>query len=93
MTADVAVGTISGYTGYIGNNLTGSFVKSGSILKGQIVSAFKSKSTIDKLKRARRNYLRRTSKLYKGEFFSVRKILNGISSTAGYNYASNRVWK
>ena len=93
MTADVAVGTISGYTGYIGNNLTGSFVKSGSILKGQIVSAFKSKSTIDKLKRAGRNYLRRTSKLYKGEFFSVRKILNGISSTAGYNYASNRAWK
>ena len=93
LTADVAVGTISGCRGYIGNNLTGSFVKSGSMLKGQIGNAFKSKNVFDGLKRAGKNYLKRTLTLYKGEFFSVRKILKGISSTAGYNYASNRVWK
>ena len=93
LTADVAIGTISGCRGYIGNNLTGSFVKSGNMLKGQIGNAFKSKNIFDGLKRAGRNYLKRTLKLYKGEFFSVRKILKGISSTAGYNYASNRVWK
>ena len=93
LTADVAIGTISGCRGYIGNNLTGSFVKSGNMLKGQIGNSFKSKNIFDGLKRAGRNYLKRTLKLYKGEFFSVRKILKGISSTAGYNYASNRVWK
>ena len=93
LTADVAVGTISGYSGYIGNNLTGSFVKSGSTLKGQIKNAFKSKSTIDKLKRAGRNYLRRTLKLYKGEFFSWKRIAKDLSLTTGYNYASYRVWK
>ncbi len=93
LTADVAVGTISGYSGYIGNSLTGSFVKSGSMLKGQIGNAFKSKNVFDGLKRAGKNYLKRTFKLYKGEFFSVRKILKGIGSTVGYNYASYRVWK
>ncbi len=93
LTADVAVGTISGYSGYIGNNLTGSFVKSGSMLKGQIKNAFKSKSTVDKLKRAGRNYLRRTLKLYKGEFFSWKRIAKDLSLTTGYNYASYRVWK
>ena len=93
LTADVAVGTISGYSGYIGNSLTGSFVKSGSMLKGQIGNAFKSNNAFDGLKRAGKNYLKRTFKLYKGEFFSVRKILKGIGSTVGYNYASYRVWK
>ena len=92
LTADVAVGTISGYRGYIGNDLTGAFVKSGKMLKGQIKNAFKSKSTVDKLKRAGRNYLKRTFKLYKGEYFSVGKIMKGISSTVGYNYASYRIW-
>jgi len=93
LTADVAVGTISGYKGYIGNSLASSFVKIGSMLKGQIGNAFKSKNAFDGLKRAGRNYLKRTFKLYKGEFFSVRKILKGIGSTVGYNYASYRVWK
>ena len=92
LTADVAVGTISGYRGYIGNDLTGAFVKSGKMLKGQIKNAFKSKSTVDKLKRAGRNYLKRTLKLYKGEYFSVGKIMKGISSMVGYNYASYRIW-
>ena len=92
LTADVAVGTISGYRGYIGNDLTGAFAKSGKMLKGQIKNAFKSKSTVDKLKRAGRNYLKRTLKLYKGEYFSVGKIMKGISSMVGYNYASYRIW-
>ena len=68
-------------------------MKSGSMLKGQIGNAFKSKNVFDGLKRAGKNYLKRTFKLYKGEFFSVRKILKGIGSTVGYNYASYRVWK
>ena len=93
LTADVAVGAISGYKGYIGNDLTGSFVKSGSMLKGQIGNAFKSKNAFNGLKRAGKNYLKRTFKLYKGGFFSLKKIMKDISSTAGYNYASNRVWK
>lgn len=93
LTADVAIGTISGYTGYIGNNLTGSFVKSGSMLKGQIGSAFKSKNTVDGLKRAGRNYLKRTLTLYKKQFFSLRKTAYDVISAAGYNYASHRIWK
>ena len=93
LTADVAVGTISGYKGYIGNSLAGSFVKSGSMLKGQIGNAFKSKNAFDGLKRAGKNYLKRTFNLYKGEFFSLKRIMKDIGLTTGYNYASYRVWK
>ena len=93
LTADVAVGTISGYTGYIGNNLTGSFVKSGSILKGQIGNALKSKNAFDGLKRAGRNYLKRTSTQYKKQFFSLRKTARDVASIVGYNYVCYRVWK
>ena len=93
LTADVAVGTISGYKGYIGNSLAGSFVKSGSMLKGQIGNAFKSKNAFDGLKRAGKNYLKRTFNLYKGEFFSLKRIMKDIGLTTGYNYASYRVWR
>ena len=93
LTADVAIGTISGYRGYIKNSAVGSFVKSGSMLKGQIGSAFKSKNTVDGLKRAGRNYLKRTLTLYKKQFFSLKKNMYDVISTAGYNYASYRIWK
>ena len=93
LTADVAVGTISGYRGYIKNSAVGSFVKSGSMLKGQIGSAFKSKNTVDGLKRAGRNYLKRTLTLYKKQFFSLKKNMYDVISTAGYNYTSYKIWK
>lgn len=93
LTADVAVGMASGHKGYIGNEFTGSFVKSASMLKGQIKSAFKSKSTLDGLKRVGKNYFSRTYNLYKSEFFSPVKKMKDVFTTAAYNYASNRMGK
>lgn len=93
LTADVAVGMASGHKGYIGNEFTGSFVKSASMLKGQIKSAFKSKSTLTNIKKAAKNYLSRTNKLYQKKFYGYKALGKGILESAVIGVGGYYAWR